>query len=155
MKGNEKLIETLNSLLADELTAVSQYIVHAEMCESWGYGKLHDHFQKRAIDEMKHAESLIGRILFLEGRPIVSNLRKMSIGANVTEQLKNDNTAELDAIKAYNDAIKLSADVGDFATHELLQKILQDEDAHLDKIEELRDQINQMTLPVFLSVQVG
>ena len=72
MKGNAKLPETLNSLLADELTAISQYIVHGEICENWGYGKLHDHFRKRAVDEMKHAEALIARILFLEGRPVVS-----------------------------------------------------------------------------------
>ena len=90
MKGNERLLETLNSLLADELTAVSQYIVHSEMCGNWGYGKLHDGFEKRAIDEMKHAEALIGRILFLEGTPIVSNLRAMHIGKDVSLQLDND-----------------------------------------------------------------
>ncbi len=83
MKGNAKLIDTLNSLLADELTAINQYIVHAEMAENWGYGKLHEHFEKRAIDEMKHAEKLIGRIIFLEGLPVVSNLRKINIGAAI------------------------------------------------------------------------
>src|SRR4030042_2918356 len=82
MKGNEKLLGTLNSLLADELTAINQYMVHSEMCSNWGYEKLHKHFEKRAIAEMKHAETLIGRILFLEGTPTVSILRKMSIGAD-------------------------------------------------------------------------
>ena len=83
MKGDPKLIETLNALLADELTAINQYMVHSEMCDNWGYEKLHKHFEKRAIDEMKHAEKLIGRILFLEGVPIVTNLKKILIGADV------------------------------------------------------------------------
>ena len=87
MKGNEKLLKTLNSLLADELTAISQYMVHSEMCENWGYEKLHEHFQKRAIDEMKHAEKLIARILFLEGTPVVDQLRSLSIGSSVPKQL--------------------------------------------------------------------
>ncbi|HUS92907.1 MAG TPA: bacterioferritin, partial [Phycisphaerae bacterium] len=102
MKGNEKLLETLNSLLADELTAISQYMVHSEMCADWGYGKLHEHFEKRAIDEMKHAEKLIGRILFLEGRPVVSKLGKMTIGATVPKQLEGDLGLEMGAVKAYN-----------------------------------------------------
>jgi bacterioferritin len=155
MKGNERLLETLNSLLADELTAVSQYIVHSEMCGNWGYGKLHDHFEKRAIDEMKHAEALIGRILFLEGIPIVSNLRPMHIGNDVSLQLDNDHGSEVDAIKAYNEAIKLAGDVGDFATRETLEGILHDEDAHIDKIEEMQHQIRQTTMPIFLSIQVA
>lgn len=155
MKGNGQLLETMNSLLADELTAVSQYIVHSEMCRNWGYGKLHDNFERRAIEEMKHAEKLIARILFLEGMPIVSDLRAMHIGKDVTLQLANDHGAELDAVKAYNAAIKLAGDVGDFATRELLEGILHDEDAHLDKIEEMQDQVRQMTVPIFLSVQVG
>ncbi|OHD66027.1 MAG: bacterioferritin [Spirochaetes bacterium RBG_13_51_14] len=154
MKGNVKLIETLNSLLADELTAINQYMVHSEMCADWGYGRLHENFEKRAIDEMKHAEKLIGRILFLEGVPIVSDLRKINIGAEVPKQLSNDHTAELDAITAYNAAIKLAGDVGDFATREVLENILKDEDRHIDDIESLQDQIGQMTLQVFLSTQV-
>jgi len=155
MKGNAKLIETLNSLLADELTAVNQYIVHAEMAENWGYGKLHEYFQKRAIDEMKHAEKLIGRIIFLEGLPVVSNLRKISIGADVPKQLVNDLNAEMDAVKAYNEAIKHAGDVSDFATREVLESILNDEDRHVDEIEELQDQISHMTLGVLLSTKVG
>lgn len=154
MKGNEKLIKTLNSLLADELTAINQYMVHSEMCDNWGYEKLHKHFEKRAIEEMKHAEKLIGRILFLEGKPVVSELKKISIGADPTEQLKNDHNAEEGAIKAYNDAIVQAGDVGDFATREVLESILQDEDAHIDGIEALQDQIHHMTLPVFLTTQV-
>jgi bacterioferritin len=155
MKGNPKLIETLNSLLADELTAISQYMVHSEMAEAWGYKKLHEAFEKRAIDEMKHAETLIGRILFLEGTPIVSKLNKMSIGADVPKQLAGDRGLEMMAIKAYNEAIVLAGEVKDFATRQVLEKILQEEDRHIDQIEELQDQIQQMTLQIFLSHQVG
>ena len=94
MKGNDKMIDKLNSLLADELTAINQYFVHAEMCENWGYERLHEKIKKRAIDEMKHAEKLIARILFLEGRPIVSNLNKINIGPEVPAQHKSDWDAE-------------------------------------------------------------
>jgi bacterioferritin len=155
MKGNSKLIETLNSLLSDELTAINQYMVHSEMCANWGYEKLHKHFEKRAIDEMKHAEKLIARILFLEGTPTVSVLGKMMIGADVTKQLAGDHALEMGAIKAYNAAIKQAGEANDFATREILERILQDEDGHIDGIEELQDQIGHMTLPIFLTTQVG
>jgi bacterioferritin len=154
MKGSPKVIETLNSLLADELTAISQYIVHAEICENWGYGKLHEKIQKRAIDEMKHAEKLIARIIFLEGLPIVSNLRKMNIGAEVPLMFNNDHSAESDAIKNYNAGILVCGEAMDFATREILEHILTDEDRHIDTIEENQDQIKQMGLPVYLSDQV-
>lgn len=153
MKGNAKLIESLNSLLADELTAINQYMVHSEMCANWGYQKLHEHFEKRAIDEMKHAEMLIGRILFLEGLPIVSNLKQLQIGADVPKQLAGDHAAEEGAIKAYNDAIVLAGEVRDYATREVLEKILSDEDRHIDGIEELQDQIEQMGIQIFLSAR--
>jgi len=153
MKGDPRLIKTLNSLLADELTAINQYMVHSEMCDSWGYEKLHKTIEKRAIQEMRHAESLIGRILFLEGIPIVSELKKIFIGDEVPKMLESDRKAEFEAIKAYNAAIKLAGEVGDFATRELLEKILQDEDKHIDEIEELLDQVKQMTLPIFLTTQ--
>ncbi|WP_312701676.1 bacterioferritin [Sedimentibacter sp.] len=154
MKGNQKLIDTLNFLLADELTAINQYIVHAEMCEDWGYGKLHKSFEKRSIDEMRHAEKLIGRILFLGGTPIVSNLNSIHIGAEVPKQIENDRVAEMGAIKAYNEAIVLAGELMDYATRDILMKILNDEDRHMDEIEELQDQIEQMTLPIFLTTQV-
>jgi len=111
MKGNPKLIETLNALLADELTAINQYIVHAEMCDNWGYGKLHDHFEKRAIDEMKYAGILIARILFLEGMPIVTKLNPIHIGSDVTKMFQYDHEAEEVAIAGYNEAIKLAGEV--------------------------------------------
>ena len=154
MKGDKKLIDTLNQLLAHELTAVNQYIVHAEMCEDWGYGKLHDSIKKRAIDEMKHAEELIGRILFLEGTPIVTDLNKIHIGDDIPKQVENDRLAEADAIKNYNDAIVLAGKVLDYATQDILKHILNDEDEHIDDIEDLQDQIKQMTLPMFLTTQV-
>ncbi len=155
MKGNPRLLETLNALLADELTAISQYMVHSGMCENWGYGKLHDHFEKRAIDEMKHAEKLIARVLFLEGMPVVSNLLAMHIGADVPKMLENDHSAEEGAIKGYNQAIVVAGEVADFATRELFESILHDEDRHIDDIEALQDQIRHMGIQVFLSTQLG
>ena len=154
MKGNQKLIDMLNYLLADELTAINQYMVHSEMCADWGYEKLHEGFEKRAIDEMKHAEQLIGRILFLGGTPVVTTLNKINIGADVTKQVANDIIAEEGAIKAYNDAIKLAAEVGDNATKDMLDRILLGEDAHSDKLEEIMDQIEQMGIQIFLTTQV-
>jgi bacterioferritin len=154
MKGNEKLIAALNAQLADELTAINQYMVHSEMCDNWGYEKLHKYFEKRSVEEMKHAEKLIGRIIFLEGRPVVSELNKINIGAEVPRMLDNDHAAEAGAIKTYNEAIKLAGEVNDFATREILEEILNDEDRHIDEIEELQDQIGHMTLPIFLTTQV-
>lgn len=155
MKGNEKIIDALNHLLADELTAVNQYMVHSEMCANWGYAELAEKIEKRAIDEMKHAEKHIGRILFLEGRPTVSVLNKINIGPEVSAQLMNDHLAEEGAIKAYNDAIKLTADLGDNGTREMLEDILGDEEDHIDWIETQLDQIGQMGLGNYLVEQVG
>ncbi len=155
MKGNEKLIETLNSLLADELTAISQYMVHSEMCSNWGYDGLHKVNEKRAIDEMKHAEKLIGRIIFLEGTPTVNKLNKIDIGGDVTAQHKNDQASESGAIRAYNEGIKLAVEVGDNGSRELLESILKDEEDHLDWIEAQLDQIQQMGIQNYLVEQVG
>ena len=154
MKGNEKIIAVLNDFLADELTAISQYMVHSEMCANWGYDKLHEAVEKRAIGEMKHAEKLIARILFLEGQPVVSNLNKMDIGATVEAQLKHDLDAEAGAIKAYNDGIRLCLEVGDNGSRELIEDNLEDEEEHLDWLETQLDQINQMGLPNYLLAQV-
>jgi bacterioferritin len=153
MKGDPKVIETLNSLLGRELTVVSQYMVHAEVCENWGYDKLHEAIQKRAVNEMKHAETLIGRILFLEGTPVVSELEAIHIGADVPKMFANDHEAELDAVKRYNSAIQLSGDAKDYATRGILERILNDEDNHVDDIEEVQDQIAQMGIQMFLSTQ--
>ena len=154
MKGNQKILETLNTLLADELTAISQYMVQSEMCADWGYEKLHEAIEKRAIDEMKHAEKLIGRIIFLEGKPIVSNLNKINIGETVDVQHKNDHEAEEGAIKAYNDTIRLAVEVGDNGSRDLFEEILEDEEEHIDWIESQLDQIEQMGLQIYLAEQL-
>ncbi len=154
MKGNDKLIQSLNSLLSDELTATNQYIVHSELCANWGYEKLHNVIEKRAIDEMKHAEKHIARIIFLEGKPVVSSLKTIEIGDVVEKQLANDLKAEYSAVKAYNDAIKLAVEIDDNGTREMLESILKDEEAHIDWIEAQLDQIKQMGLAPYLSKQI-
>jgi bacterioferritin len=154
MKGSQKVIDTLNFLLADELTAISQYMVHAEMCDDWGYSKLASAIEKRAIEEMKHAERHIGRILFLEGMPIVSNLNKITIGPNVETMLKNDHMAEEGAIKEYNKAVKVCTEEADNGTKELVEATLRDEEAHIDWIEAQLEQIKQMGLQNYLVEQV-
>jgi bacterioferritin len=155
MKGNEKIIGKLNALLADELAATNQYILHAEICENWMYGKLHDAMKKRAIDEMKHAEKLIARILFLEGKPVVSQLSAIAIGSDVADIHKKDWDSESRAINDYNADIKLAQDAGDGGTRELLESILTDEETHIDWIESQRDQIAQMGIETYLGKQIG
>jgi bacterioferritin len=153
MKGNEKLITTLNELLADELTAISQYMVHSEMCDNWGYEKLHEDIEKQAKEEMRHAEWLIQRILFLEGIPDVAKLNPIKIGKTVEEIVGNDQQAELDAIRAYNKAISQAGDSSDQATADLLTNILKMEEAHLDWGETQRSQIKQMGIENYLTKQ--
>jgi bacterioferritin len=154
MKGNQGIIDTLNDLLSDELTAINQYMVHSEMADDWMYGRLHEAVEKRAIDEMRHAESLIGRILYLEGRPVVSNLKGIHIGAEVPEQIENDLAAEHGAIRAYNEGIALAREVGDNGTRELLESILKDEEDHTDWLEAQLDQIKQMGIENYLTEQI-
>ena len=156
MKGNDKIIEALNARLKDELTAINQYMVHAAMCENWGYEELHDAIEKRAIEEMKHAESLIDRILFFDdARPIVSELDPMHFGAAVEKQHKNDWSAEEIAIKGYNESIRLARELGDNGTRELFESILKDEEEHIDWIEAQLDQIEQMGISAYLSEQIS
>ncbi len=155
MKGNAKVVERLNALLADELTAINQYMVQSEMCANWGYERLHKAIEKRAIGEMKHAEKLIGRIIFLEGTPTVSKLNKIEIGNDVETQHKNDWKAEEGAVKAYNDGIRLAVETGDNGTRELLEAILKDEEEHIDWIESQIDQIKQMGIQNYLVEQLG
>lgn len=151
MKGKKEVIDRLNARLAEELAAISQYMVHAEMCEDWGYGKLHTMIEKRAIDEMKHAEKLIARILFLEGTPIVSKLSRINIGADVEAQLRKDLASERGAVEAYNDDINYAAKALDNGTKELLDSILADEEKHIDEIETQLEQIKQMGLQLYLA----
>lgn len=154
MKGNDRIIAVLNELLADELTAINQYMVHSEMCADWRYDKLHEAIEARAITEMKHAESLIGRILFLEGRPVVSNLNPIHIGGDVKTQHLNDQMAEQGAVQAYNKGIQLAVEVADNGTRELLESILKDEEDHLDWLEAQLEQIEQMGIQNYLVEQM-
>ncbi len=155
MKGNDKIIEKLNDLLSDELTAINQYMVHAEMCDSWNYEKLHKMSEKRAISEMKHAEKLIARILFLEGRPTVSHLKTITIGSEVENQHGNDVALEYGAIRSYNEGIKLAAELADDVTRDLLASILKDENDHVDELEAQLDQIKQMGIQFYLSEKMN
>ncbi|HEX6190910.1 MAG TPA: bacterioferritin [Chitinophagaceae bacterium] len=154
MKGNEEILKKLNVLLADELTAIGQYMVHSEMCANWGYGKLHNAIKARAIGEMKHAEKLIERILFLEGSPDVSGMQKVVIGNDVEAQFKNDCDAETVANKAYNDGIRLCYELNDNGTLELLKSILTDEEQHLDWLETQLSLIKQIGNKNYLIEQV-
>ena len=154
MKGNEKIIEQLNARLADELAAINQYFVHAEMCDNWRYSKLHKVIRERSIAEMRHAERLIERIIFLEGRPIVSNLGKIMIGAEVPKMHENDHGSEEIAVKGYNETIRLAAEVGDNNTKVLLESILKEEEEHIDWIEAQLDQIKQMGVGNYLEEQI-
>jgi bacterioferritin len=153
MKGNDKVLTLLNQLLAEELTAINQYMVHSEMCENWGYNKLHAEIRKQAMDEMHHAEWLIERVIFFEGAPTVSKLNQMKIGKNVTEMIKYDNSDELDAVRSYNEAIKLARSVDDQGTADLLTKILKMEEGHLDWDEMQLAQVQQMGLENYLADQ--
>lgn len=154
MKGHDKIIDKLNFLLADELTAINQYMVHSEMCDNWGYARLDKKIEERAIAEMKHAERLIARILFLDGRPIVSNLNQINIGPEVPAIHQNDWEAERGAIKNYNDGIKLAVELEDSGTREILEDILEDEEDHIDWIEAQLDQIKQMGVANYLVEQI-
>lgn len=154
MKGNKKVIAKLNELLRDELTAINQYMVHSEMCANWGYTRLHNEIERRAITEMKHAEKHIARIIFLEGIPEVSRLNDIKVGANVEQQFKNDLKDEIGAVASYNDGVKIAADAGDNATRDMLESILADEEEHVDWLEAQLDQITQMGIQNYLAQQV-
>jgi len=154
MNGNEELLTVLNSLLADELTVINQYMVQSEMCANWGYSKLHKAIRKQAMDEMLHAEWLIERIIFFEDSPTVSKLNPMKIGKTVSEMINNDDFTELKVVSEYNDAIKLAREVGDHGTVDLLTKILKMEEGHVDWAEIQRAQIEQMGLENYLTSQI-
>lgn len=155
MKGTKNLIKILNDLLADELTAISQYMVHSEMCENWGYNKLHEAIEHQAKEEMQHAEWLIGRILFLEGVPSMSKLNQIQIGRTIPEMIGKDEEAELDAIRAYNKAIAVAGEAGDNSTGDLLTTILKMEEEHHDWGRKQRMHIEQMGLQNYLTTQIA
>ncbi len=154
MKGNETIIQHLNDRLAEELTAINQYFVHAEMTENWNYEKLTKPIKDRSIVEMRHAEALIERILYLEGTPIVSKYNEIRIGQNVEQMHRNDLDLELGADKNYNESIKLCAELGDDGTKNLLERILKDEEGHIDWLEAQLDQIEQTGTQNYLAQQI-
>jgi bacterioferritin len=154
MKGNPELIQKLDQLLAEELTAINQYVVHAEMCDNWGYDRLHEAIEKRAVQEMKHAEKLIARIIFLEGSPTVSKLNPIHIGQEVPKQFQSDLESEHTAVRLYNEAIHIADQANDAATRDLLESILNEEDQHVDWLEEQQDQIKQIGAQLYLAEQI-
>ncbi len=155
MQGEARVIDELNARLAEELTAINQYMVHAEMCENWHYGRLAEPIRKRAIAEMKHAEKLIERILFLEGRPIVSNLNQMHIGAEVPAMHTNDLDSEYVAVKGYNESIRIAGDLNDDGSRKVFEAILQDEEGHVDWLEAQLEQIEQTGRENYLAEQIA
>ena len=154
MRGNEKVIAVLNEALREELTAINQYFLHAEMCESWGYQKLSAVIRKSSIEEMRHAESVIERLLFLDAEPKMDYL-DLSIGANVKAQLEADLKLEEKAIAMYNRCIKVSQDEGDEVSRELFARLLKDEETHLDWLETQLHQVREMGYEQYLALQVS
>lgn len=153
MKGDARVIEVLNQVLKAELTSINQYFLHAEMCENWGYYKLSKKIKFESIEEMKHAEVCMERILYLEGTPNMTDYFKINIGKDVPTQLKNDLELEYDAVKRLNDGVKLATEVGDNGTRDLLMKILVNEEEHVDWIEAQLQIIQDIGLPNYLAQQ--
>jgi len=155
MKGSTKVLEALNEALSEELTAINQYMLHSEMCENWGYGKLSGFIKKESIDEMKHAEKLIERILFLDGIPNLSKYQKLNIGKTVPAMLQNDLNLELQAVAMYNKLMAIAREEKDNGTAELFKKLLQDEEGHVDGLEEQLGMIKDLGIQNYLIVQTG
>jgi bacterioferritin len=155
MKGNPKVIAALNEALKEELTAISQYFLHAEMCENWHYDRLGSFIKKQSIDEMKHAEMLIERILFLDGTPTMTDGLQLSIGKNVREQIESDLKLEIGAVAQYNAAVQLAREEGDNASREIFERLLKDEEQHVDWLEAQVHQIKEMGYERYLATQVG
>ena len=154
MKGKPEVIEVLAKMLKEELGAISQYFIHAEMCETWGYKKLSDHTKKESINEMKHAEKLIERILFLEGTPNLNDMPKLVVGKDVKSQFQNDLALEKNAVAEYNAVIATCRKAGDNASADLLQVILADEEEHVDFLEEQLSLIDNIGIQNYLAQQV-
>jgi bacterioferritin len=154
MKGNAKVLAELNKALREELTAINQYFLHAEMCENWGYHKLSDYIKKQSIGEMKHAETIMERILFLDGTPSMQPL-DVKIGSTVKAMIENDLALEVGAVKMYNDAVAIAVKEGDNGSRELLEKLVQDEEEHVDFLEAQLHQINELGYERYLSQQIG
>ena len=154
MKGDPNVIEMLNAVLTSELTAINQYFVHGEMCENWGYERLQKVIRKHSIGEMKHAEELIERVLFLEGIPNVQRLGKINIGETVAEILKSDYALELEALPRLNQGIEVCRELGDNNSRHLLEEILEEEEEHVDWLEAQHALIEQVGLQNYLAQQI-
>lgn len=154
MRGNAKLIEALNDILTAELTAINQYFIHAKMCQNWGYARLAAYVRDESVGEMKHADRLIERILYLEGVPNVQRLGKVRVGETVVEQFKLDYKVEEEAIPRLNKAIALAVEVGDNGTRDLLEEILESEEEHADWLEAQFDLIEQVGEQNYLAQQI-
>ena len=154
MQGNPQVIALLNEALKEELTAINQYFLHAEMCENWHYHRLAEFIKKQSIGEMKHAEELIERILFLEGIPNMTEAMRLTVGANVREQLESDLKLEVDAVGMYNRAIGVARDAADNASRELFERLLKDEEEHVDWLEAQVHQIKEIGYERYLSQQI-
>jgi len=154
MKGSAKVIAALNEALKEELTAINQYFLHAEMCENWHYQKLAERIKKESIDEMKHAEALIERIHFLDGIPNMTELMQLSVGSNVKSQLESDLKLELAAVEMYNRFVQLARDEKDNSSRELFEHLLKDEEQHVDWLEAQMHQIQEMGYERYLSQQI-
>lgn len=155
MKGNEKVIEDLKEALKAELTAINQYFLHSRMCANWGYQKMAAFMRKESIEEMHHADWLIERILFLESLPNLREMFPLKIGKDLKSQLENDLSIELEAVARLNQAIKTAAELGDNGSRELFEKILVDEEHHIDWLEGQLGMIQEMGIGLYLSQQIG
>jgi bacterioferritin len=154
MQGKPKVIAMLNEALKEELMAINQYFLHAEMCENWHYHKIANFIRKQSIDEMKHAESIIERILFLDGSPNLTEPMRLTIGKDVREQLDSDMKLELSAVEMYNRAVKVCRDEGDNSSRELFERLLKDEELHVDWLEAQVYQIKEMGYERYLAQQI-
>jgi bacterioferritin len=155
MKGNPKVITALNEALHEELTAINQYFLHAEMCENWHYDRLGDLIKKESIGEMKHAEILIERILFLDGTPNLTLPISLTVGKNVKEQIESDLQLEIGAVAMYNRAIEMALQESDNFSRELFERLLKDEEEHVDFLEAQLHQIKEMGYERYLSQQIS
>lgn len=155
MKGKPEVLAALNEMLREELTAINQYMLHAEMCNNWGYKKLGGFIRKQSIGEMKHAEKLIERILFLEGTPKLAEPMRLNIGSSVKTQLANDLKLEQGAVGDYNKAIETCRKNSDNSTADFLKVILQDEELHVDFLETQLGLIDQLGYENYLVEQMG
>ncbi len=154
MQGDKEIIEILNEVLTAELTAINQYFIHGKMCENWGYTKLAAQFRAESIDEMRDAEMVIGRILFLEGVPNMQRMSRVMVGTNVLEQLELNTSLEHAAIERYNRGIALAVAKGDNGTRELFEAKLTGEEAHADWLETQLSVIGKIGLENYLAQQL-